>query len=193
MKRLFKWLFSTESKSKKYKYEIILICYLILITATVYIIFNFVGLNDIVETILTYFVLIQWFLFIIPWIMRLIDISSYNEKNKVTKGKKKFKFDPIWCKVSEIENWMNNATEPDTLYVKGIQEENITIIEVSFETKGRSINEPWYNKQIWINDKEIKNANEIEEELYRACLIKDDCICLMAITFYDDPKNFYKM
>ena len=59
MKRLFKWLFSTESKSKKYKYEIILICYLILITATVYIIFNFVGLNDIVETILTFiFVLV---------------------------------------------------------------------------------------------------------------------------------------
>ncbi len=191
MKRLFKWLFSTESKSKKYKYEVILICYLILISLLKDIISKLINVN-IVETILTCFVLIQWFLFIIPWIMRLIDISSYNEKNKVTSGKKKFKFDPIWCKVSEIENWINNAKEPDTIYVKGIRE-NITIIEVSFETKGRSINEPWYNKQIWINDKEIKNANEIEEELYRVCLIKNDCICLMAITFYDDPKKFYKM
>ena len=136
MKRLFKWLFSTESKSKKYKYEIILICYLILISIITYIISK--------------------------------------------------------LKTSEIENWINNATEPDTIYVKGIRE-NITIIEVSFETKGRTINEPWCNKQIWINDKEIKNANEIEEELYRTCLIKDDCICLMAITFYDDPKNFYKL
>ena len=182
--------FLTKSESKKYRYEIILICYLILITAIVSIISSFLNINDIVETILIYFILIQWFLFIIPMIMRLIDISDYNEKNKIMNGKMKFNHDPIWYKVSKIENWIMNATKPDTLYVKGIRGENITIIEVSFETKGR--NKPWYNKQIWINDKEIKNIDNIKEELYHTCLIEDDRICLMAMTLYSDPRNFYR-
>lgn len=191
MKRLFKWLFSTKSKSKKYKYEIILICYLLLMTILVILLSNIVNLNIIVDRVLSIFVLVQWIVLFFPCVIRLFDISDYNEKRKVYTGKKKFKFKPLLCDIIEIERWIINAKTPDTLYVKGANENNISIISVTFETKGK--NGPFINKQIWMNDKEIVEYNDIRQEIQSSCFIKNGCICLLAITEYNDPRNFDKI
>lgn len=154
MKRLIKWLFSTKSKSKKYKYELLLITYLLLISLIVIVISNTINLEILVDKILANFW--QWILFFFPCILRLIDISDYNEKIKVINGKKKFKFEPLLCNISEIENWIKNAVTPDTIYVKSFNGKNVTIISVAYETKGK--NGPFINKQILINDKIIESA-----------------------------------
>lgn len=137
MKRLFKWLFSTKSKTKKYKYELLLIAYLLLTTFIVIIISNTINLDNIVGSIFVFFILIQWVVLFVPCIIRLIDISDYNEKIKVINGKKKFRFEPVLYNISEIEKWIKNAVSPDTIYVKGLDEKNITIISVAYETKGK--------------------------------------------------------
>lgn len=191
MKRLLRWLFSTKSKSKKYKYELLLITYLLLISLIVIVISNTINLENLLDRILSIFILMQWMLFFVPCIIRLIDISDYNEKIKVINGEKKFKFEPVLCNISEIENWIKNALIPDTIYVKSLNGKNITIISVSYETKGK--NGPFINKQILINDKVIDDLQDIKEEIYHTCMIKDDCISIMAITEYNDPKNFYKI
>lgn len=80
MKCLLKWLFSTKSKSKKYKYEFLLINYLLLISLIVIVISNTVKLDNLVDRVLGIFILMQWILFFVPCIIRLIDISDYNEK-----------------------------------------------------------------------------------------------------------------
>lgn len=191
MKRLFKWLFSTKSKSKKYKYEIILVCYLLLISVLVIILSNTANLDTIFDRILGIIVLVQWIVLFIPCVIRLFDISDYNEKMKVYTEKKPFKFEPLLCDISEIEKWIINAKTPDTLYVKGANENNISIISVTFETKGK--NGPFINKQIWINDTEIIENNVIRREIHSSCLIENECIYLLAITEYNDPKNFNKI
>ena len=191
MKRLLRWLFSTKSKSKKYKYELLLITYLLLISLIVIVISNIINLENLLDRILGIFILMQWILFFIPCIIRLIDISDYNEKIKVINGEKKFKFEPVLCNISEIENWIKNALIPDTIYVESLNGKNITIISVAYETKGK--NGPFINKQILINDKVIDDLQDIKEEIYHTCMIKDDCISIMAITEYNDPKNFNKI
>ena len=180
MKRLFEWLFSTKSKSKKYKYELLLIAYLLLISLIVIIISYTINLDKVVDRILGIIILMQWILFFVPCLIRLIDISDYNEKIKVINGEKKFKFEPVLYNISEIEKWINNAAIP-----------NITIISVAYETKGK--NGPFINKQILINNKVIESVQDIREEIYHTCMIKDDCISIMAITEYNDPKNFNKI
>ena len=191
MKRLFKWLFSTKSRSKKYKYEVLLICYLVIVSAIVIIISNLTNLGSIVDRVLGIIILTQWILFFIPCVIRLIDISDYNERSKVINNKKQFKFEPLLCNISEIQKWIINAISPDTLYVKSNNKDKITIISVAYETKGK--NGPFINKQIWINDKEIVNIQDIRKEIYHTCMIIDDCICIMAITEYSDPRNFNKI
>ena len=191
MKRLLRWLFSTKSKSKKYKYELLLITYLLLISLIVIVISNTINLENLLDRILGIFILMQWILFFVPCIIRLIDISDYNEKIKVINGEKKFKFEPVLCNISEIVNWIKNALIPDTIYVESINGKNITIISVAYETKGK--NGPFINKQILINDKVIDDLQDIKEEIYHTCMIKDDCISIMAITEYNDPKNFNKI
>ena len=191
MKRLFKWLFSTTSKSKKYKNELLLITYLILSTLIVIIISNTRDLDDVVERILSSFILMQWLLFFFPWLIRMFDISDYNEKTKVINGKKKFKFDPVLYNVSEIEKWIKNAVIPDTIYVKSSNGKNITIISVVFEAKGK--NGPFINKQILINGKVIESVQDIKEEIYHTCMVEDDYISIMAVSEYNDPKNFNKI
>ena len=191
MKRLLRWLFSTKSESKKYKYELLLITYLLLISLIVIVISNTINLENLVDRILGIFILMQWILFFVPCIIRLIDISNYNEKIKVVNGEKKFKFEPLLCNISEIENWIKNALIPDTIYVESLNGKNITIISVAYETKGK--NGPFINKRILINDKEIKDLQDIKKEIYHTCMIKDDCISIMAITEYNDPKNFNKI
>ena len=106
MKRLIKWLFSTKSKSKKYKYELLLITYLLLISLIVPVISNIVNLGNLVDSVLGNFILMQWILFFFPCILRLFDISDYNEKIKVINGEKKFKFEPVLYNISEIEKWI---------------------------------------------------------------------------------------
>lgn len=191
MKRLLKWLFSTQSKSKKYKYELLLIAYLLLITLIAIIISSTINLEELVGRIISIFILVQWILLFSPCVIRLIDISNYNEKIKVVNGEKKFKFEPLLCNISEIENWIKNALIPDTIYVKSLNGKNITIISVDYETKGK--NGPFINKKIFINDKEIKDLQDIKKEIYNTCMIKDDCISIMAITEYNDPKYFNKI
>ena len=191
MKRLFEWLFSTKSKSKKYKYELLLIAYLLLISLIVIIISNTINLDKVVDRILGIIILMQWILFFVPCLIRLIDISDYNEKIKVINGEKKFKFEPVLYNISEIEKWKNNAAIPNTIYVKSFNGKNITIISVAYETKGK--NGPFINKQILINNKVIESVQDIREEIYHTCMIKDDCISIMAITEYNDPKNFNKI
>ena len=191
MKRLFKWLFSTKSKSKKYKYELLLITYLLLSSLIVIIISNTIKLNNVVDRILSIIILTQWILFFFPCLIRLTDISDYNEKIKVINGKKKFKFEPVLYNISEVEKWILNATMPDTIYVQSRNNGKIVIIEVSFETKGK--NGPFINKQILINDKLIESVQDIREKIYNLCMIKDDCISVKAITEYNDPKNFNKI
>lgn len=191
MKRLFKWLFSTKSKSKKYKYEILLIGYLILISTIVIVVSNTINLDSIINRLLCIVILIQWVLFFIPCIMRLTDISDYNEKNKVINGEKQFKFEPLVCSIYEVEKWLMNAESQDTIYVKSSSGKNITIISVIFDIKGE--NESFTDKQILINDKEVKSVQDIREEIYHTCMVNDDCIFIMAITEYNDPKNFRKI
>ena len=191
MKRLFKWLFSTKSKSKKYRYELLLIIYLLLISLIVIIISNTINLDNVVDRILGIIILMQWVIFFVPCLIRLIDISDYNEKIKVINGEKKFKFEPVLCNISEIEKWIKNAVVPDTIYVKSFNGRNITIISVAYETKGK--NGPFINKKILINDKVIESVQDIREEIYHTCMINDDCISIMAITEYNDPKNFNKI
>ena len=191
MKRLFEWLFSTKSKSKKYKYELLLITYLLLTSLIVIIISNTINLDKVVDRILGIIILMQWILFFVPCLIRLIDISDYNEKIKVINGEKKFKFEPVLYNISEIEKWINNAAIPNTIYVKSFNGKNITIISVAYETKGK--NGPFINKQILINNKVIESVQDIREEIYHTCMIKDDCISIMAITEYNDPKNFNKI
>lgn len=174
MKRLFKWLFATKSKSKKYKYEILLIGYLILILTIGIIISNTINLDNIIDRLLGVVILIQWVLFFIPCILRLIDISDYNERNKVINGEKQFNFEPLLCSIYEVEKWITNAVGPDTLYVKSSSGKNITIISVTFETKGK--NGQFINKQIWINDKEVKSLQDIRKEIYHMCMMNDDYI-----------------
>lgn len=191
MKRLLKWLFSTKSKSKKYKYELLLITYLLLISLIVIIISNTINLDNIVDRILGIIILVQWLLFFAPCLIRLIDISDYNEKIKVMNGEKKFKFESVLYNISEIEIWIKNAVIPNTIYVKGFNGKNTTIISVAYETKGK--NGPFINKQILINDKVIESVQNIREEIYHTCMVKDNCISIMAITEYNDPKNFSKI
>ncbi len=191
MKRLFEWLFSTKSKSKKYKCELLLIAYLLLISLIVIIISNTINLDKVVDRILGIIILMQWILFFVPCLIRLIDISDYNEQIKVINGEKKFKFEPVLYNISEIEKWINNAAIPNTIYVKSFNGKNITIISVAYETKGK--NGPFINKQILINNKVIESVQDIREEIYHTCMIKDDCISIMAITEYNDPKNFNKI
>lgn len=191
MKRLFKWLFSTKSKSKKYKYELLLITYLLLTSLIVIIISNTINFDNIIDRILGIFILMQWVLFFVPCLIRLIDISDYNEKMKVINGEKQFKFEPVLCNISEIEKWIKNAVIPDTIYAKSFNGKNITIISVAYETNGK--NGPFINKQILINNKVIESVQDIRKEIYHACMIKDDCILIMAITEYNDPKNFNKI
>ncbi len=191
MKRLIKWLFSTKSKSKKYKYELSLIAYLLLISLIIIIISNTINLNNVVNRILGIIILTQWLLFFAPCLIRLIDISDYNEKIKIINGEKKFKFEPVLYNISEIEKWIKNAVIPDTIYVKSFNGKNVTIISVAYETKGK--NGPFINKQILINDKIIESAQDIRKEIYHTCMIKDDCVSIMAITEYNDPKNFSKI
>ena len=133
----------------------------------------------------------QWLLFFVPCLIRLIDISDYNEKIKIINGEKKFKFEPVLYNISEIEKWIKNALIPDTIYVKSLDGKNITIISVAYETKGK--NGQFINKQILINDKIIESAQDIRKEIYHTCMIKDDCVSIMAITEYNDPKNFSKI
>ena len=136
-------------------------------------------------------ILMQWLLFFVPCLIRLIDISDYNEKIKVINCEKKFKFEPVLYNISEIEKWIKNAVIPDTIYVKSFNGKNVTIISVVYETKGK--NGPFINKQILINDKVIESVQDIREEIYNTCMLKDDCITIMAITEYNDPKNFSKI
>ena len=164
---------------------------MLLISLIVIVISNTINLENLLDRILGIFILMQWILFFVPCIIRLIDISDYNEKIKVINGEKKFKFEPVLCNISEIVNWIKNALIPDTIYVESINGKNITIISVAYETKGK--NGPFINKQILINDKVIDDLQDIKEEIYHTCMIKDDCISIMAITEYNDPKNFNKI
>ena len=43
------------------------------------------NINDILISIYVYLLLAQWLLFLIPCIVRIIDISDYNEKIKINK------------------------------------------------------------------------------------------------------------
>ena len=191
MKRLLKWLFSTKSKSKKYKYELLLIAYLLLTSLIASIISNTINLNKVVDRILSIIILMQWLLFFFPCLFRMIDISDYNEKIKVINGEKKFKFQPVLYNISEIEKWIKNSVVQDTIYVKSFNGKKTTIISVTYETKGKK--GPFINKQILINDKVIENVQDIKEEIYHTCRVKDNCIFIMAITEYNDPKYFSKI
>lgn len=191
MKRLLKWLFSTKSKSKKYKYELLLIAYLLLTSLIASIISNTINLNKVVDRILSIIILMQWLLFFFPCLIRMIDISDYNEKIKVINGNKKFKFQPVLYNISEVAKWIKNSVVPDTIYVKSFNGKNTTIISVTYETKGK--NGPFINNQILINDKVIENVQDIKEEIYHTCMVKDNCIFIMAITEYNDPKYFSKI
>lgn len=191
MKNLFKKLFSTESKSKKYKNEIIFICCLLLISSVIGILIDTLDLNSIVVRVVRSVLIVLCAILLFPCIIRILDISDYNEKNKVKNGKKKFKFKPLLCNITDIEKWIMNATTPDTLYIKSSSGNKITIISVEFETQGK--NGPFINKQILINDKEIVNEKYIRQEIDKTCLIENDCVYLMAITEYNDPKMFNKI
>lgn len=187
--KLFKWLFSTTSNSKKYFPEILLIIYLIAYTIIGITIGNLFNINNIFISIYVYLLLAQWLLFLIPCIVRIIDISDYNEKNKIKNGKKKFNFKPILYSIKDVNNWIKFSKEPDVIYVKS-KNEGITTIEVSFETKGK--NGPFINKKIFVDDVEIQ-IEELEETIFNLCTITNDCVDIIAITENNDPKYFKKI
>lgn len=191
MKSLFKWLFASKSESKKYKYEIILICYLLTISTVMVFLSNAEILCSAINRMLCIAALAQCFLLFIPCIARLFDISDYNERIKVMTGRKVFKFEPLLCEIPKIEEWIINASIPDTLYLKGNKENNVVILSIVFGTKGK--NGPFINKQILINDKEVKDIIGIREEIDNTCMINDGCVYLLAVTEYNDPKFFYKI
>lgn len=39
----------------------------------------------------------------------------------------------------------------------------------------------------------IESVQNIKEEIYNTCMVKDDCISIMAVTEYNDPNYFNKM
>lgn len=188
---LFKWLFSTKSKSKKYLPEILLISYLILITLIVILICNLIDLSTIYDRILGYFILIQWLLFPIPCILRIIDISDFNEMQKIHAGKRQFKYDPLLVPLTDIQKWVVNSSIPDVIYLKGDKKNAVTIVEIAFETVGK--NGPFINKQIFINDKKINDIEKLKSELKNSCSVENNCVYLLAITDSNPPENFYKI
>lgn len=185
---LFKWLFSTTSKSKKYLPEILLIGYLLLTTLIAIVLCNFVDLLEVYKRIVSWFVLIQWLLFPIPCILRIIDISDYNEKQKISAGNKRFKYDPLLVPLTDIQKWVVESSIPDVLYLKGNKKNTVTIVEIGFETVGK--NGPFINKKVYINDKEIVNFDNLENDLKISCLVENDCVYLLAIIEGNDPKLF---
>lgn len=186
MKRLFGWLFSTKSKSKKYKYEVFLVCYLLIVSILVIVLSNVIDLDNAVDRVLGILVLFEWILLFIPCIIRLFDIADYNEKKRVITGAKQLKFEPLLCSIFEIEKWIAGAKVPDTIYVKGINENKI--ISVTFEVNGK--NGPFVNKKILVDGREIASTEAVIEELKHTCVIKQDCVYLLAITEFNDPKDF---
>ena len=186
MLKLFKWLFSKTSKSKKYKPEIILYCYLITISAIVIFIVNIIGVPDIVNKILSWAVLIQWAL-VIPSAFRIFDIADHNEKLKIMSGKRKFNFKPVKYNLSDIEKWLSLSQFPDTIYVKGT-DGKIVIIEVSFEVNGKS--GPFVDKAIFINDIIMNTLDDAKQTISTKCIIENDSLSLLAITEFNNPKFF---
>lgn len=101
--KFFKWLFSTKSYSKKYFPEILLVGYLIINTIIGITIENIFHISNTFTIIYDYFILVQWILFLIPCIVRIVDISDYNETNKIKNGKKKFKFKPVLYNIEDVK------------------------------------------------------------------------------------------
>lgn len=184
--KFFKWLFSTKSYSKKYFPEILLVGYLIINTIIGIIIENLFNISNIFTIIYDYFILVQWILFLIPCIVRIVDISDYNESNKIKNGKKKFNFKPILYNIKDVKKWIYNSKEPDVIYVKSKNEKIITI-DVSFETRGK--NGPFINKKIYVDDVELP-IEEVEEAILSKCIITNDCVSIVAITEKNNPKYF---
>lgn len=189
MKRLFKWLFSTKSKSKKYFPEILLLVYLAVSTMIGIIIVNLFKINNIFTTIYAYFILIQWILFLIPCTVRIINVSDYKDGKKIKNGKMKFNFKPILYNIKDVKKWVYISNEPDVIYIKS-KNEKIIALEVSFETKGR--NGPFINKKIYFDDVEIK-VEELEKTILDKCIILNNCVYIVAITEYNNPKYFNKI
>ncbi len=193
MKHFLKWLFSPISKSKKYQYELIFICCLISIIIGIIFIIDLFKISNTIKQLITLIILIFGLMLLFLSILRIVNIADENQKIKIKNGTKKFKYPELLYKISDIEKWIYNSIEPDIIYVKGNEENKVTIIEVSFEYDKTNKSSPWINKEILINDKEIINLDDIKEEINSCCLVSDDNIHLLAITEMNNPKYFQKI
>ena len=75
---------------------------------------------------------------------------------ELLKGNIKFKHKPINVPSEEIDFFIRNTNEPETLYVKS-NIKGFHMIDVVFDVKGRR--GPYYNKQYYFDGKKIKSID----------------------------------
>lgn len=189
--KLLRWIFSLESRSKRYLYEILLMCYLIITTVIVIIASNCFELSETTDRILGRIILLQWILLFIPCISRIFNIIDYNKVIKIKNGELKLNFSPILYSLQDIIYWLEYASIPDTIYVKRKDDNGNVIIEVSYEVETR--NGPFVNKKIFIDNEEIQSFTGIQDVLTKKCLIIENSVYVVATTEMNDPKLFSKI
>lgn len=156
-----KRLFSAATDEMTYKKEIITLVILLLIFVLP-IIFTYFSLtpHKSIRFIINVIMIIdlQCMLFCGA---RMLYISDNREKLKHNKGKKKSKFPTIKYSYKAILYWLENAIEPDTLYIVSNRNEHYCL-EISFELIGFN---KFVNKKYFFDHDEMVSISNIEKML----------------------------
>lgn len=161
MKKLIKEVFLPETSSTNYKYAIKNYIVAMVIVIALFLLFNLIPIgNPFRFLVVILIVLIMWIS--LMFFVKLSIIHDNIQKEKLKNKKYKFKYKPITVSVNDFKFWLENAETPETLYLKS-QSSNNYIFEVSFDITRK--NGKFINKKFFLDDKEIREANECVELL----------------------------
>jgi len=156
--KIIKSIFSLKSENLHYRSEIMKFVVTLIVSISFLIGIYFLP-DHISFRILAVIIIALMLYFCLAFICRLIDISENNHKNNFYIGKVKFDYKPIFIDKQDLTDWLLNCSEPEVIYLNGIDNMN-HIIEVVFDVRGQR--GPYYNKCIYVDD-EKKTNDSVKE------------------------------
>lgn len=188
MKNFLKIIFYISTcETKKFKqiiYSVSTILFLIFVIVLSDIFFNRI-VYRVISSICCLIIVIVFIILLV----KLSVISDNRDKLNFKSGTKKIKYASIKVKYEDVKFLLENASMPETLYVKSSNGNNY-IIDVSFEITGR--NGKFYNKQLFFDDDNV-SLEEMLNKIKENIINDSDEIELLALSEFSYPNDFFKI
>lgn len=190
MKRFLKTVFYTSTQDTTYRNQIISSAAALLIIILLEILLSFIELGKIINY-LAAALAFTFFVVLVIFAIKMFQISDNKQNKLIRESKYVFKHPSIKIPFSDIEFWIINLKEPDIIYVKSVDKKTF-YIEVAFDITGTR--GQYYNKQLWLNDKNASNSDELIALIKEENIVDIDGNVEVCATFdMSKPEYFLKV